>query len=120
MGTASTTYSVPVATVATTALSENKLVAGSAVLTGDGTEYVLSNGKFVKATAGSLPAGKAYLKLDASLSRELTIDFGETTGINVIETEANTADGIYTLSGQKVNKFTKGLYIVNGKKVLAK
>ncbi|MGX8698143.1 MAG: hypothetical protein ACSW8D_17310, partial [Prevotella sp.] len=41
--------------------------------------------------------------------------------INTINVVSNTANqGIYTLSGQKVEKAVKGLYIINGKKVFVK
>ena len=37
-----------------------------------------------------------------------------------VEANANNAEGIFNLSGQRVNKAQKGIYIVNGKKVLVK
>ena len=46
---------------------------------------------------------------------------GITTGINELNTTAkNEQKSIYTLSGQKVEKAVKGLYIINGKKVVIK
>ena len=33
---------------------------------------------------------------------------------------AKAAEGFYTISGQRVTKPTKGLYIVNGKKIIIK
>ncbi len=44
----------------------------------------------------------------------------ETTGIESIEASIVKADAIYDLQGRKVAKAAKGLYIVNGKKVLVK
>ena len=39
--------------------------------------------------------------------------------INSIEAEQQNADGaIYDLSGRRVSKTTKGIYIINGKKVI--
>jgi len=46
-------------------------------------------------------------------------DFYE-TGIRQLTTEQLPAQGIYNLRGQKVEKLTKGLYIINGKKVVVK
>ena len=44
-----------------------------------------------------------------------------TVGINNVKTAVNNVNGeIYNLSGQRVNKATKGLYIVNGKKMILK
>ena len=43
------------------------------------------------------------------------------TGIEEISPASTTADGkVYNLAGQRVNKATKGLYIINGKKVVIK
>ena len=41
----------------------------------------------------------------------------DTTGISPIETTVNKTQVIYDLSGRRVTKATKGLYIINGKKV---
>lgn len=44
-----------------------------------------------------------------------------TTGIDAAKTDARQqADAIYTLQGVRVNKATKGIYIINGKKVVIK
>lgn len=43
------------------------------------------------------------------------------TGIEEISPATTTVDGkVYNLAGQRVNKATKGLYIINGKKVVVK
>ena len=43
------------------------------------------------------------------------------TGIEEISPASTTVDGkVYNLAGQRVNKATKGLYIINGKKVVIK
>jgi ribosomal protein L24 len=43
------------------------------------------------------------------------------TGINTIQNEHRAiADAIYTLQGVRVEKATKGIYIINGKKVVIK
>lgn len=65
-------------------------------------------------------AGKAYLKVanDAAGARFLSFNFGGTeTAIKNIEgAESNSV--VYDLSGRRVQNVTKGLYIVNGKKVV--
>ena len=86
--------------------------------------YVLSNGKdfvWVK-DAGTLAAGKCWIELPKSAgARRLTIVFeGETTGINAINAAATIEGNCYDLSGRRVAKPTKGLYIVNGKKIAVK
>lgn len=48
----------------------------------------------------------------------LSVVYKSSTGINTIEAPARrTREGIYTLSGQRVSKMGKGIYIVNGKKI---
>ena len=72
---------------------------------------------------GTLSAGKVYLDLSALGANAATLSFvfeDETTGISAVE-ELREKDGqVYNLSGQRVNQPTKGLYIVNGKKYIAK
>ena len=110
-----------------TTISDNDLVAATADVTADGTQYALAqkNGKvgFAKVKAGVvIPAGKAYLKVSASEAKTafFALD-GETTAISNVATEAEANNGaFYTLQGVKVAKLAKGLYIHNGKKVLVK
>ncbi len=43
------------------------------------------------------------------------------TGIETVETDKNTVEGIYDLSGRRLNSIEEpGIYIVNGKKILVK
>lgn len=88
-------------------------------------KYLLKNGEFRIATAGWLPAGKAYIQFPASVSESLakifTLDFaGIANGIrNGVKVDKAIADGsYYTLSGVKVQQPVKGLYIHNGKTVI--
>jgi len=73
-------------------------------------------------TTVAIPADKAYLKVAETQARELicVFDDGETTGINNVERMAIENDCYYNLAGQRVAQPTKGLYIVNGKKVIIK
>ncbi len=67
----------------------------------------------------TIPAGKAFLMIPGSGARVLTVVFDdETTGIRSIDN--GQLDNIYDLQGRKVAQPTKGLYIVNGKKVVKK
>lgn len=70
-------------------------------------------------------AHKAYLKLakNALAGSQAVKGFpfnGTTTGIEQIEAGADAKNTIYDLSGRRVNKAAKGIYILNGKKVLVK
>ncbi len=80
--------------------------------------------------AASVKVGGAYLHTGTALAAEVAtsrvgwiIDGDDTTGINQIENvqPATVQDGaIYNLNGQRVMNPGKGLYIVNGKKVIIK
>lgn len=67
-------------------------------------------------------ATTAYLAVPKTLvegANALFFDFGPETGINEIQTE-QADKAIFDLSGRRVQKATKGFYIVGGKKVLVK
>ena len=97
--------------------------------------YVLSNGSngvgFYKWMGGSLGAGRAIVPASAVIggARDfLGFEF-ETTAIENVKTQnvdgqffdgAKCGAAIYNLAGQRVAQPTKGLYIVNGKKVIIK
>ena len=88
------------------------------------TAYGLSDGKFVKLNEGTIPAGKAYLLAsDFTSAPELAIEFnGETTSISEelsVKSEEFT-NSVFDLQGRRVAHPTKGLYIVNGRKVVIK
>lgn len=87
-------------------------------------DYVVSGGALKKASdAISLKPTRTYFTPKTTSTARIagfTIDGNVVTGISTIFTdEANTTEGIYNLQGQKVNgKAQKGIYIVNGKKVI--
>ena len=75
--------------------------------------------------AFNVAANKAYLAVPATVAAKVTgFTFGgDATGISFVTADDNTAGKpvIYNLQGQRVNeKAVKGLYIVNGKKVIIK
>ena len=81
--------------------------------TNDGTE----DAPAVTFEAFKNNAFKAYLPAAVSGARFIGFDFGTETAIGEVETEAENAV-IYDLAGRRVQKAQKGLYIVNGKKVV--
>ena len=77
----------------------------------------------MKVNAGTVPAGKALLPQSVVTSsvKEFTFDFGEddADGINEVNGSGLMVNGpVYDLQGRRVQKPGKGLYIVNGKKIL--
>ncbi len=99
-----------------------------ATVDGDCTLFGLSKGSFVKINPGTIAANKAYLPIptaDVPSAARLAIMFSdETTGISETVQPTQHSDGtVYDLQGRKVGSLqgsVKGLYIVNGKKVLVK
>lgn len=93
----------------------------------DGTELFLNAaGKFVApaAATNTMKGFRAYFMVPSGSSAaalNINID-GETTGINNIETNAAVNGKVYNLNGQYVgnslNGLKKGIYVVNGKKVI--
>lgn len=123
----------PVMTLTTEASSNsdsNSLegVSDAAGMTADdpSTTYVLNNGTqgvgFYKLKAGkTLGVGKAYLTYSGAAGAPSFFGLENTTGINALNVERETLNGdAYNLAGQRVAQPTKGLYIVNGKKVVIK
>lgn len=84
---------------------------------------VTAEGKLAKINANTTMKGlRAYFVFPTSTAAaKLNFD-GETTGINNIETEATVNGKVYNLNGQYVgnslNGLKKGIYVVNGKKVI--
>lgn len=84
---------------------------------------VTAEGKLAKINANTTMKGlRAYFVFPTSAAAaKLNFD-GETTGINNIETNAAVNGKVYNLNGQYVgnslNGLKKGIYVVNGKKVI--
>lgn len=123
-------------TYAVSAIGTNLLVAANtgveiAASTDGSYNYVLATQKEVQgfynvATAYTMTQdGKAYLHTTTALADEATsapawIIEGDVTGIESVTRETITDNAYYNLAGQRVAQPTKGLYIVNGKKVIVK
>ena len=75
---------------------------------------------FYPYSTASAAAGIVYIDASAG-ARMLTFVFdNETSGIEAVHASGLTVNGFYNLNGQRVENPTKGLYIVNGKKVVIK
>ena len=108
-------------------LSERTEIASSAYSAN--TLYVMGNTTkngfgFHRYTGTYMPANKAFLALGSASSAPLRMVFFDdddtTTAIESLSHDAAEQEGIYDLQGRKVNQPSRGLYIVNGKKVMIK
>lgn len=122
---ASFTYDFTPATSDGTPIADNRLT-GSLVDVAPSTfsekvyTFAVKSGNlgFYKYTGSMLKAGKAFLLLndnEANNIRGFVLDFP--TGINTLPAADGTSQA-YDLQGRRVNKASKGLYIINGKKVI--
>jgi hypothetical protein len=73
-------------------------------------------------TGCSIAANRAYIDLSETAPAttgavKLAVDM--TDGLQSIEV-ANKAQAIYNLAGQRVEKAVRGIYVVNGKKIMVK
>lgn len=105
-------------------VEDNKMLGSSAATTyiAENEGYILKDGAFHPSNGeGVLAAGKAYLAIPVDANAPvLSMEFGGgTTGILNIERTVND-NQYYTLDGRRVAEPTKGLYIVNGRKVIVK
>ena len=75
---------------------------------------------FYRPSGTQIPANKAYINLGGGSVQGLAFNFdGATTDINNISATTDKQE-IYDLSGRRVMKANKGLYIINGKKCFIK
>ena len=138
---AATTIAMTLALGSSGDFSTNSLKGTTISIPNPGNAYVLNNGSagvgFYKLAAynestgvGTIGANKAYLTYDGALAREF-FGFDETTGIKSMHNSSTSEaakpsaqctmhNDVFDLQGRRVAKPTKGLYIVNGKKVIIK
>ena len=104
---------------------DTDLLVSNGTVEGDGsTIYVLAKKTegvgFYKLAAGQkVPAGKAYLTVTSGAPDFIGFEGMNLTGIETVKAEKANNE-IFNLAGQRVAKTAKGLYIVNGKKVVVK
>jgi hypothetical protein len=135
-GAAGSSLDVPT-TIFTTSVDENLLVGvtkDTPIEQTDGiyTNYILTVNKAtgnvdvpkfykVNSAGNKVLANKAYLQIETEYATREMLWFGgdEATSVNDVKLKANTVKGeVYDLQGRRVANPMKGLYIVNGKKVI--
>ena len=124
----STAASIMLTPAATTATLEGNALQGTATeITNPGNAYVLNKKDgvvgFYKLQAGkTIGANKAYLIYSGSSAPSfLNFVEGNVTGIEMPKAETTDSNAeVYDLQGRRVANPTKGMYIVNGKKVVIK
>lgn len=127
-GTAGETYNIPVADNGTAVENNDFFVnsTGGTFAAESGYTYYgllkdsdpLTFGIFDPASV-AIPTNKAYLKVSSSVNSRLMCVFNDATAISEATTAAADAT-VFDLQGRRVAQPTKGLYIVNGKKVIIK
>ena len=87
--------------------------------------YAFNGKQFVWVkNAIAVGANKAWLEISNTNARTITLVFDETTGVNAVDNGQLTIDndGWYDLNGRKLEGMPtrKGVYIINGRKVVVK
>ena len=95
------------------------------IITSGSTQYYCfsEEGTFLHVTSAvNVKPFRAYITFDGSaLGRSLDIDFGDgTTGISNVPSQKFNVQNYYDLQGRRVLYPKKGVYILNGKKVIIK
>lgn len=105
--------------------SQNSLLGSDAEITNPGNAYVLNSktsglGFYKLSAEGKIRANKAYLVYGSADTRDfMAFDDDEVTGIKSMS-DAKGVNEVYNLSGQRVSRPSKGIYVVDGKKVMMK
>ena len=128
------TYSIPLGSGKTYVVNMLVGVDADKVLNkteGANSNFILSDGEngvgFYPVKDGStLVAGKAYLTLPtaalSSYAQSFSLRFGDATGISPTSDKGKEAGAWFTLDGRRLEAqpTAKGLYIVNGKKIIVR
>lgn len=137
-GTGGNTYTLTGTNAEAATITDNALVAVTEAthvnqMEGDYTNFMMSGGKFIKIEASTdsevkMPANRAYLQILTSAlqsgSRTITLSWDDTMGVSttLMNNEELIKNNAYDLQGCRINSqpTKKGLYIVNGRKVVIK
>ena len=86
--------------------------------------YVLQNLDkvgFYQVAEGNQPtvgANRCYLTVPAAGVKAFFLNGNDATGISNVDANVDANEAIYNIAGQRINKFQKGINIINGKKIL--
>lgn len=119
--------------VAPHAVGEAAFQGNFATTTTDGTQWIIQNAEgqgtpnesvvFKKADGAQITAFRSYFTGLAANATAKFNNFDAITGINTVDVSILNSDKIYNLNGMELknsDNLKKGIYIVNGKKVIIK
>ncbi len=95
----------------------NSSIAYYSVRAEDGKFGYLINYLFPLRASFTLSGDKS-INQDSRTLNLVVLDEGSTTAVQNLDSDTQTSATIYTLSGQRVRTADKGLYIINGKKII--
>lgn len=122
-GTGNALYDLYKSETAADDVSDNLLHGTTSPTAAPANTYVLSTkadqtGFFPAKTGITIPAHKAYLTVTGVSANGLLLD--GVSGVSEVSGEKEGSRAFYNLNGQRVMNPTKGMYIVNGTKVVIK
>ena len=118
-GTAGEAYTVDILDGDADTFTNELEAAVNGTTVSENSVYVVYEGALHPFSGTEIPAGKAYLQMPAGGARVLPLVFGEATGINAVQSSKGD-NAIYDLSGRRVEKLSKGIFVVNGQKIVVK
>ena len=80
--------------------------------------YLSTDGTIKKLTSGGIKGLRAYFIIPADGNARIAFIDGDQTGINDTVRETTNDNRVYDLQGRQVKAVKKGIYVVNGKKVI--
>ena len=124
-GTAENTWILPTegSTAFVLSVVDDEVGMYRAALNGEGKFLNNANKAYLEVTNNKLGVSDEELDTNtpgAQLSKGFSFKFPETTDISGVATPTTLSNTYYDLQGRKVTHPTRGLYILNGKKVMVK
>ena len=124
-GTAENTWILPTegSTAFVLSVVDDEVGMYRAALNGEGKFLNNAHKAYLEVTNNKLGVSDEELDTStpgAQLSKGFSFKFPETTDISGVTTPATLSNTYYDLQGRKVTQPTRGLYILNGKKVIVK
>ena len=110
------------------AITNNDLQIANETMNGNGNIYVLNKvdgvvGFYKLKSSGTLAKGKAYIIIEGNADAPMLSmsEDSEATAIDMLPTYASLYQKCYyTLDGRRVERPTKGVYVVDGRKIVVK
>ena len=93
-------------------------IYNKALATNGTIAYLATDGTIKKLTSGGIKGLRAYFIIPAGSTARIAFTDGDQTGIKDTVRETTNDNRVYDLQGRQVKAVKKGIYVVNGKKII--